>query len=263
MFGAILLGIVQGLTEFLPVSSSGHLVLYQQFLPTPDTELLFDLVLHLGTLVPVFWCFRADLLGMVQAPFAERGPLHERPNTRLIGLLALGSIPTAAIGLAFEDFFETLFSTPATLGLTFTITGALLYASRNALQGEREAASMTMGQALLIGTVQGLAIAPGISRSGSTIAVALFLGLSRPFAARYSFLLSIPAILGAFALRASAVSWAQIDLMPLLAGGLAAAVAGYAALNWLLKLVQSGDFSKFCWYCWGMAAFAIGLALAA
>jgi len=263
MFSAMLLGIVQGLTEFLPVSSSGHLVLYQQFLPTPDKELLFDLVLHIGTLIPVFWCFRADLLGMAKAPFAERGPLQDRPNTRLIGLLVLGSIPTAVIGLGFEDFFESLFSTPATLGLTFTITGALLYASRSALQGDRTAATMSIGHALIIGTMQGLAIAPGISRSGSTIAVALFLGLSRPFAARYSFLLSIPAIVGAFVLKASEVDWVQIDLMPLLAGGLAAAVSGYAALTWLLKLVQSGDFSRFCWYCWGMAAFAVGLALSA
>ena len=263
MFSAFLLGIVQGVTEFLPVSSSGHLVLYQQFLLAPDSEVLFDLVLHLGTLLPVFWLFRRDLIGMTLAPFSERGPVEKRPHTRMLVLLIVGSVPTAAIGLTFEDFFEQLFSTPATLGITFAITGALLYATKKAPPGNRETLGIGFQQALIIGCVQGLAIAPGISRSGSTIAVALFLGLSRPFAARYSFLLSIPAILGAFVLKAADANWSQIDMAPLVLGGLAAATSGYLALTWLLKLVQTGDFSRFCWYCWGMAAFAVGLALAA
>jgi len=260
---AIVLGIVQGLTEFLPVSSSGHLVMYQQFLPPPEMELLFDLVLHLGTLLPITWLYRADLARMLTAPFQERGALSERPGTRLVLLIGVGSVPTAAIGLIFQDFFESLFSTPATLAVTFAITGLLLHATRYAPQGDSNEQDMSFRVALLIGIIQGLAIAPGISRSGSTIALALFLGLSREYSARYSFLLSIPAICGAFVLKASDVNWSQVDLAPLLAGGLAAAITGYVALVWLLKLVQTGDFSKFRWYCWAMAAFALGYALGA
>ncbi|MEE2751638.1 MAG: undecaprenyl-diphosphate phosphatase [Myxococcota bacterium] len=263
MIEAIILGIVQGLTEFLPVSSSGHLVMYQQFLPPPETGLLFDLVLHLGTLLPILWLYRADLKRMLAAPLQERGPLSERPGTRLMLLIGLGSVPTAIIGLVFQDFFESLFSTPATLAVTFAITGLLLHATRWAPQGTLDEKSAGWGIALAIGTIQGLAIAPGISRSGSTIALALFLGLNREYAARFSFLLSIPAICGAFVLKASDVNWAQTNLEPLLVGGLAAAVSGYVALTWLLKLVQTGDFSKFRWYCWGMATFALAYSLVA
>ncbi len=263
MIEAIVLGLVQGLTEFLPVSSSGHLVMYQQFLPAPEMEILFDLVLHLGTLLPIMWLYRADLAAMVVSPLRERGRLSERPGTRLLLLIGAGSVPTAIIGLVFQDFFEALFSTPSTLAVTFAITGLLLHATRFAPQGDSNERTVSFGVALAIGVVQGLAIAPGISRSGSTIAVALFLGLSREYAARYSFLLSIPAICGAFLLKASDVNWAHIDLAPLLVGGLAAALSGYLALLWLLKLVQTGDFSKFRWYCWAMAAFALGYALGA
>ncbi len=263
MFEAILLGIVQGLTEFLPVSSSGHLVMYQQFLPPPEMELLFDLVLHLGTLLPIIWLYRSDLMRMLAAPFKERGALSERPGTRLMLLICVGSLPTAIIGLVLQDFFESLFSTPATLAVTFAITGLLLHATRWAPQGTLDEKTAGWRLALAIGTVQGLAIAPGISRSGSTIAIALFLGLNRECAARYSFLLSIPAICGAFVLKASDVNWAQTELAPLVAGGLAAGISGYVALTWLLKLVQTGDFSKFRWYCWAMATFALGYALVA
>ena len=261
MLSAALLGLVQGLTEFLPVSSSGHLVLFQQFLEAPQEDLLFDLILHLGTLVPVLVVFRQDLVDMALAPFRERGPLPERPATRLLGLLVLGSIPTAIIGLVFQDQFEALFSTPATLVLTFSVTGALLFGTRALAAGQRGVQQMTPAMALAIGTIQGLAIAPGISRSGSTIAVALFLGLNRDLAGRFSFLLSIPAILGAFLLKAAEVNFTSVDTPPLLVGGLVAAVVGYLALKLLLRTVRTGDFSRFCWYCWGVAILALLLAV--
>jgi len=200
---------------------------------------------------------------MLTAPLKERGPLSERPGTRLMLLIGVGSVPTAIIGLVFQDFFESLFSTPATLAVTFAITGLLLHATRWAPVGMLNEKTAHWGMALAIGTVQGLAIAPGISRSGSTIAIALFLGLNREYAARYSFLLSIPAICGAFVLKATDVDWAQIQFAPLIAGGLAASISGYIALVWLLKLVQTGDFSKFRWYCWAMATFALAYALVA
>ena len=261
MLSAALLGLVQGLTEFLPVSSSGHLVLFQQFLEAPQEDLLFDLILHLGTLVPVVLVFRRDLVDMATAPFRERGPLPQRPATRLLGLLILASIPTAIIGLVFQDQFEALFSTPSTLVLTFAMTGALLFGTRALAAGQIGVPQMTPAMALAIGTVQGLAIAPGISRSGSTIAVALFLGLNRDLAGRFSFLLSIPAILGAFLLKANEVELGSLDIPPLMVGGLVAATAGYLALKLLLRTVRTGDFSRFCWYCWSVAILALVLAL--
>ncbi len=261
MLAAILLGIIQGLTEFLPVSSSGHLVLFQQFFEVEGDQIFFDLALHLGTLLPVLWVFRADLIRMITAPIKESGPIAERPGLRLAGLIILASIPTAAIGLLFEDLFEQLFSTPATLTVTFTITGILLFATGRIQHGDRTEMGMTVWQALIIGAAQGLAITPGISRSGTTIAVALFLGMDREYAARYSFLLSIPAILGAFILKARDVSLENVDLVAVSAGMVASLIAGYGALLLLLKLVRSGDFSRFAWYCWAVAIFSLIITL--
>ncbi|MCB9746687.1 MAG: undecaprenyl-diphosphate phosphatase [Alphaproteobacteria bacterium] len=256
MLEAILLGILQGLTEFLPVSSSGHLVFFQHLLEVPGDKLLFDLVLHLGTLAPVIFVYRADLLRMITAPIQESGPLTERPGTRLMALIVLASVPTALIGLGLEDWFEKMFSEPASLTLTFTITGVLLMLTRYAKLGDIDENSMLWWQALVIGVAQGLAIAPGISRSGTTIAVALFLGMKREYAARFSFLMSIPAIGGAFLLKAKDASFAQLDAGLLVAGALSALIAGYLALLLLIKLVKAGDFSKFAWYVWAMAIAA-------
>ncbi|MCB9742220.1 MAG: undecaprenyl-diphosphate phosphatase [Alphaproteobacteria bacterium] len=253
MLEAILLGILQGLTEFLPVSSSGHLVFYQNLLHVPGDALLFDLVLHLGTLAPVLFVYRDDLARMVTAPLRETGPIAERPGTRLAALIVLASVPTALIGLGLEDWFAQLFEAPANLAITFTITGFLLMATRFTRLGDTDELGMTWWQALIIGVAQGLAIAPGISRSGTTIAIALFLGMKREYAARFSFLMSVPAIGGAFLLKARDADLAQLDLALLGAGALAALVSGYLALVLLIKLVKQGDFSKFSWYVWAMA----------
>jgi len=251
---ATLLGVVQGLTEFLPVSSSGHLVLAQEALKVEHQDITFELAVHLGTLLPIVIVYFSDLWQMTKAPFAERGPLSERPATRLLLLLIIGCIPTAAIGLGFQDFFESLFDSAGPLVISFAITGCLLYATRFAPKGNKEALGLSWQSALLIGIAQGMAITPGISRSGTTIAVALFLGTSRDFAARFSFLLSIPAILGAVLLQAKDLDGsANLDWGALGIGALAAAITGYVALRLLIKLVRSGDFSKFAWYCWAMA----------
>ncbi len=255
MLQAIVLGVVQGLTEFLPVSSSGHLVLFQQFMEIHGDELFFDLALHLGTLLPVLWVFRDDIVRMLRAPFAEEGPLTQRPGLRLMAWILVGSVPTAAIGLALEAVFEQPFSTPAALTVSFSITGALLYATGRVPHGEKTEIDTTWWHAVVIGIAQGLAITPGISRSGTTIAVALFLGMSRNYAARYSFLLSIPAIAGGFLLKLRDVSLDDVDLAATAVGMGAALVSGYFALVLLLKLVKTGDFSKFCWYAW-LAAIA-------
>lgn len=258
---AVLLGVVQGLTEFLPVSSSGHLVLFQSVLPVAGDPVAFDLVLHMGTLLPVLWVYRADLFGILRDATQGQGPALERPGLRLLAWMVLGSVPTAVIGLSLEDLFESLFSTPSAVGVALLLTGVLLFASGRAKVGTRTVKQMGWRDALLIGLVQGMAITPGISRSGSTIAAALFLGIDRETAARYSFLLSVPAISGAFLLKLGDLDGLDANALPLCAGFLAAAVSGYGALRLLLQLVRTGDFSRFCWYVWplGGAALAYGV----
>ena len=255
------LGALQGLTEFLPVSSSGHLVLFQQFLKVAGDEVLFDLVLHLGTLLPVIFYYRAQVKELIVDPIAGEGPFRERPGVRLLGLLILATVPTAIIGLALEDYFEALFDTPAALVVTFTITGCLLFATRFVGAGGRELGNMKAWHALVLGLAQGFAITPGISRSGTTIATALFLGIRREDAARFSFLMSVPAILGAVVLKLKDVDTAALDPVSLVVGFLAAMVSGYLALVLLVNLVKRGGFSWFGVYCWFAALVALGIAL--
>ncbi|MEC8422431.1 MAG: undecaprenyl-diphosphate phosphatase, partial [Myxococcota bacterium] len=198
---AAVLGVVQGVTEFLPVSSSGHLVLFQQWLPPVGDHVAFDLVLHLGTLVPVLFVYRDELLGIPRDILGGEGPLLQRTGVRLLMLMTIGSIPTAAIGLVFQDVFEQLFANPVSVGVAFAVTGFVLFATRYIRQGDATEDSTRWWQAVMVGIAQGIAITPGVSRSGSTIAAGLLLGFKREFAARYSFLLSIPAISGAFLLK--------------------------------------------------------------
>jgi len=233
----ILLGVIQGLTEFLPVSSSGHLVLFQQWLPVAGDALVFDLTLHLGTLLPVLYVYRSDVAAMVADPFRGEGPLWDRSGVRLATWVVVASVPTAMIGLAFEDQFEALFSWPALLVVPFAITGSLLHLSGRARPGTATEMEMEAWQAVVIGVVQGLAITRGISGSGSTIAFALLLGMDRAYAARFSFLMSVPAIAGAFVLKASEAQVTAEQVPGLLAGGLAALVSGYVALLLLLRFV--------------------------
>ena len=262
---AVLLGLVQGLTEFLPVSSSGHLVLFQQVLGDGvmgmDDHVAFDLVLHLGTLVPVLIMYRADI-GSVFADLKGEGPLLERDGLRLAAWVVLGTVPTGIIGVLFKDVFEQLFTTTLTVGVAFGLTAILLWRTRALQDGRRSIQDMTWQDALIIGLAQGVAITPGISRSGTTIAIALVLGLRRDLAARFSFLLSVPAILGAFVLKSRDFDLtAGHALLPLGVGFVAAAVSGWAALLLLLKLVRSGDFSRFSFYLAPLAVAAIAFGL--
>ncbi len=257
--GAAFLGALQGLTEFLPVSSSGHLVLFQQFFDIGGDHVLFDLVLHLGTLVPVLWFYRSEVAAILRDPFVGEGPFLERQGVRDAILVVAASVPTAIIGLAFEDLFEQLFATPAALTVTFAITGTLLFLSGRFDRSEK-AQPLTIPMALLLGLAQGLAITPGISRSGTTIALALMLGMRREVAARFSFLMSVPAIGGAVLLKLKDADASQLDLVQLGVGGLTAMVVGYGALVLLVRLVLAGRFASFCWYAWGAAIVAGALA---
>ena len=260
--GALFLGITQGLTEFLPVSSSGHLVLFQQFVDVGNEEVLFDLVLHVGTLIPVLWFYRDWVGKLITDPIAGDGPFLERTGVRWLGYLIAASIPTAIIGLTFEDQFEILFSTPATLVVSFTITALLLLLTTRLDRSDQDR-PLTWQIAVILGIAQGLAITPGISRSGTTIAVALMLGLPREQAARFSFLMSVPAIGGGLLLKLRDADLSAIDVPMMAVGGLAALVSGYFALVLLVRLVRSGHLSAFAWYLFGAAAFSLWLALTA
>jgi undecaprenyl-diphosphatase len=264
---ALFLGIIQGLTEFLPISSSGHLVLFQNLLGITAPELLFDICLHVGTLGAVVAVFQQDIrrivLTLIRLPALAGSAGGFKPlvatdeSIRMIALIAVGSLPTAVLGLLFRQMVDQLFSSIGLVGLMLLTTGCLLWFTRRLKPSGRRISDVTFKDALLIGLVQGLAILPGISRSGSTISVALFLGVDRDLAGRFSFLLSIPAILGALILGLdasmthSAVSPAAVAL-----GTLSAGLVGYMALRLLLRLVKMGRLYRFAPYCWlvGMAA---------
>ena len=258
---AVGLGVIQGLTEFLPVSSSGHLVLVQQFVEVAGDDVLFDLVLHVGTLLPALWFYRADVLQVGRDLSGGEGDLLHRDGTRLAWLVILATIPTGLIGVLFKDVFEGLFHNPMAVAGAFAVTGALLLSTRGRSDGELGVQEVGWKLALAIGVAQGLAITPGISRSGATIAVALLLGFRREFAVKFSFLMSVPAILGAVVLKLGDVGSAALNPIEAGLGLVAAALSGYLALSLLVRLVRAGQFSHFAWYMWAVALFALWLAL--
>lgn len=245
LVNAVLLGLLQGFTEFLPVSSSGHLVLAQHFLGYDEPMVFFDVMLHVGTLAAVCAYYRRELLAM--AGLRVPGALS-RPA--MVLFLALGTVPTVAIALVGREFFTQAFGAVTLVCGALIVTGFICWSTRfSALR----AGNTQLGwrDALLVGAAQGLAITPGISRSGTTIAAGLWLGLDRELAARYSFLLAVPAILGATILE-----WQSPGAMPagqvaaIAAGTLTAALSGFVALWWLVRLVTHGGFWKFAPYCW-------------
>ena len=260
---AVLLGFLQGLTEFLPVSSSGHLVLVQSLLPGfSQPGVLFDVTLHLGTLVAVCIYFWNDLWAMLLSLFSSNKP-EATDNRRLLWLLILGSIPTAVIGLVFRKQFEAMFNDLHGNGVWFIITGALLLLTDRVSTSGRTLAAMNMWDALAIGVAQGLSIIPALSRSGSTIAAGVFLGLDRQLLVRYSFLLSIPAIAGAFVLELVSHRDAAaegFDLLTYGAGTLIAGIVGYWSIAVLLDMTRSRRLSIFGYYCIAVGILSIFLA---
>ena len=268
LYQGVMLGILQGLTEFLPVSSSGHLVLGQNFFGITEPALSFDISLHLGTLFAVVVVFFGDIKGMLLALLRltraggstgrVKRLLIEDRDVRLGALILVGSVPTAIIGLILNDYAHTLFSSLFIVGGMLMVTGTFLWLTKNMTGQGRGIREVGFGTALFIGFCQGLAVMPGISRSGATIAAGLFSGLDRETAARYSFLLSMPAIVGAeiLSLRESFAAGAGIDSVTLW-GTLAAFVAGLFALKVLLKIVRQGRIYIFAPYCWAAGLIAI------
>ena len=241
---AILLGLVQGLTEFLPVSSSGHLVITQAILGISGDVLIFDVFVHLGTLVAVFVAFWGDIVAILRRPFC-----------RFTLLIIIGCIPAALMGFFLDGFFSGLFRSLTAVAIALIITGILLFIS-DRFDGQKTVNDMKITDALVVGLFQGCAIAPGLSRSGSTIFGSLICGLKRSEAAKFSFIISIPVILGAAAKEifdvtqgvGGTIEWTYF------LGAAVAAISGYAAIRIFLKLLEKKSMRYFSFYVWIVAA---------
>ncbi|HPO76124.1 MAG TPA: undecaprenyl-diphosphate phosphatase [Thermoclostridium caenicola] len=246
---AILLGIIQGITEFLPISSSGHLVLFEKTFGVAEPTLTFGIVVHLGTLLAVFAVFWKDVASILRRPFQ-----------RLTLLLIVGTIPTGIIGVVFKDFFESLFASGKTLGFEFFVTGLVLFFAENINRGYKDVEETSLLDAAFVGVMQGAAILPAISRSGLTISGALFRDMDRDFAARFSFLLSIPAILGAAVFDMKDVLEAgveNLDSVSLGAGFIFAAIFGYISIKYMIGILKKGKMRYFSYYVFVLGALIL------
>ncbi len=273
LISSILLGILQGVTEFLPVSSSGHLAIAEHLLNMTEASEIpqfFDVLLHLGTLIAVFIAYREDILEMIQefilgiSDIAHGStPVPVPPARRLIILIIVGTLPLFAV-LPIKDRVESLGDNMYFVAGALLVTGILLYASDRVGKGRKTEKSAPIISALLVGVGQAIATCPGISRSGTTITAGCFAGYDRRFAVRFSFLLSIPAILGANILSLkdaieAGIIWAEVPLY--LAGVATAAAVGYLCL-WLLRYIaERGKFGFFAYYCWLAGAATLALTL--
>ena len=268
-FEAVILGLVQGLAEFLPISSSGHLALLQQwFNINEDKVLLFAVLLHVGTLISVFivywrdiWELIVELCLTVKDLCTGKGlRLEERPVRKLGIMIIVATIPTAIIGLLFNDIFDRLYTSILPIGIGLIITGFLLVFAERTGSSNRGIEKMNFRNALFIGTVQGIAMCPGISRSGSTLFGSLNCNLDRKFAVKFVFLISIPSILGSAILEtpdaiAAGVEISQIG--PIIVGMAVAAVSGLIAIKTMIKIVSDKKLSYFSYYVWALGAAVV------
>ncbi len=262
---SIILGVLQGITEFLPISSSGHLAVTQRLLeldPSGSDMLLFDVLAHLGTLLAVVIVFAGSARHFVRRLLAEpRASWSSKQYAwRIAALAILGTIPTGIIGVAFQDTFEAAFGKPVWIGLFLIVTGTVLAGTALIPAGRKGWKDFRWYHAVLIGIAQACAIFPGISRSGSTICVAAYLGIRRRWTAEFSFLLAFPAIAGAsvFKLKDTitlpAGELGDIALGPVIVGSAVSFVVGIAALKILLGAVRRGRLHYFALYCWVLGA---------
>ena len=254
---AIFLGIVQGLTEFLPVSSSGHLVFLQSLLGMEEPQLFFDVMLHLGTLLAVVVYFRSDIYKIIKGIGSLlKGSKQGQEGTRLLLWIIVATIPTGLMGILFKDWFESLFSKPKVVGMMLLITGLVLFLTRWAKKEGRTIEKMNWMDSIIIGIAQGIAIIPGISRSGATISTGLFCGLDRELSGKFSFLLSIPAILGATFLESQKIG-SSLEVQIGLLGMAVAFLVGIFSLTLLIKIIKMGKIFNFSYYCCGMGILMI------
>lgn len=249
MLEAAFWGLIQGLTEFLPISSSGHLVLVPALLGQEPPDLATSAMLHMGTLIAVLVFFRSEMVEVVT--FTEKG-------RRLLALLLVGTIPAAVMGLTFESNLETLNERPHAVAIALFLTGVALFATRWIKRGDKGASDATFKDTIIIGLGQALALIPGVSRSGSTISTGLLRGFTDAEAARYSFLLGIPAIAGAGLFEGKDLIDSGAGIAPeILVGVVVAAVSGYAAIAFLLRLISKTGLSPFGLYCMVAATVAL------
>ncbi len=249
---AVFLGFIQGLTEWFPVSSSGHLALFQNLMGL-EVPVLYDIYLHLGTLIVLLAFFWKEIKDI----FADLLRLDfKSENSKLAGLIVIGLAVTSVIGLVFHDQFSAMFGNLLYVGIAFLFTGVILALSGMVKRGYRK---VNFLDSVLIGLFQGISLIPGVSRSGATIGIGLFRGVDRIKVAKFSFLLSMPAIIGAsivesFGMSQLAFPFLVENLSAVIFGVLASAVTGYVCLRWLMKLIESGKFHYFAYY-----AFAAGI----
>ena len=251
----VVLGLVQGLTEFLPISSSAHLILIPRFFGWDDPGLAFDVALHLGTLAAVVGYFWRDLWKLLES-VVRPGDLTLAQDRKLVIFLIVATIPGALAGLLLEHKAEEAFRSPALIASALILMGTGLGIADWLCKGDREVANLTYWMAVLIGLAQGLALIPGVSRSGITITMALALGLSRKEAARFSFLMSVPIIAGAGILKMKTILHSP-DKLALGAGFLAAALAGFLAIWILFKIIQTKRYTPFVVYRWALGLFVL------
>lgn len=271
LLSSILLGLIQGVAEFLPISSSGHLAIAEHLLGVTGTHPpeFFDVLLHLGTLAAVFVAYWGDIRDMIVEFFCgvrdlarHSTPVPVPPARRMILLIIVGTLPLFAV-LPIKDSVEGLADNMYFVGGALIVTGFLLFASDRVKKGRKTERSATLLDVFLVGVAQAIATCPGISRSGTTITAGCFVGFERKFAVRYSFLMSIPAILGANILSIKdameTVVWAEVPIY--MAGVLVSAVVGYACIRLLKMIADKGKFGFFAYYCWAVGALTLVLSL--
>ena len=236
----MLLGIIQGLTEFLPISSSGHLVLGQHFLGVENSGILLEVVLHLGTLLSILWYYHPDISDLLHG-------ISKRNSESLhyMFMVVVATIPAVVVGILFKPQLESLFL-PKFVPYMLLITGCILFTTKYASETQH---SITLTIAILVGFAQVFAMLPGISRSGMTISLALFLGIQRADAAKFSFFMAIPVLMGAGILQLGDVSEMPLLVWPLFLGFLSAFTSGYIVIKWLINLISNQHFWKFSYYC--------------
>lgn len=275
---AVILGLIQGVAEFLPISSSGHLAIFKHVLDfETDTGLLFDVLLHLGTLAAVFVAFRKDIFELIKEGFSIIGqffksvwlrlfkkeawqPVVTTPYRRFVMLVIVSTIPTGIMGILLSDAINAASATLIVPGILLLVNGIQLLISDRLPDGKKTAEDASYARAAVVGTAQGIATFPGISRSGTTITACLACGFSREFAVKYSFIMSIPAILGALVLElldASALAFTGAEMLNYLAGTVVAGVVGYVCIKTMLVIVRGKKFKYFAYYCFAMGAFAV------
>lgn len=246
---ALILGIIQGLTEFLPISSTGHLYLGRNLFGLQEAGLLLDTMLHVGTLLAVFVFYKEEFIKIIKNPFSK-----------LTFLLIVGTIPAVFFGLAFKDYIDDISKTGVTIGWEFLITGLFLWLVDSVKNGHKRMENISYKDALIIGTFQAVAIMPAISRSGMTIVAALWRKLDRETAAYFSFLLSTPAIAGAIVLQTKDLlggAGEEISLSALLVGIVSSAIFGYIAVKWMIGYLRKHSLKPFAYYVWALGLLVL------